>query len=75
MLRNPKPFLILKQNSKLLEEELAEARKQIEIAELLGYGNKEAFRPLYEQLDQIEAKTAGGKIWFGQIRKKRSELL
>ncbi len=66
------------QESQLLEAALAEARKQIEIAELLGYGNKEAFQPLYEQLDQIEAKTAGGKGgkgWFDQIKKKLSELL
>jgi hypothetical protein len=57
---------------------LAEARTQLKMAELLGYGTKESYKAMYEQLDQIEAKTAsgkGGKGWFNKIKEQLSELL
>jgi len=57
---------------------LSEARKQLKMAELLGYGTKESYKPMYEQLDQIEAKTAGGKAgkgWFDKIKEQLSGLL
>jgi predicted negative regulator of RcsB-dependent stress response len=57
---------------------LVEARTQLKMAELLGYGNKKSFQPMYEQIDQIEAKLAGGKGgegWFDQIKEQLSELI
>jgi len=57
---------------------LSGARNQLKMAELLGYGGKESFAPMYQQLDQIEAKTSGGKGgkgWFDKIRQQLSELL
>jgi hypothetical protein len=47
------------------------------MAELLGYGTKRSFKPMYEQLDHIENKTAsgkGGKGWFDSIKQQLSQL-
>ncbi len=60
-----------------LADTLHAARKQLERGELLGYGNKEAYQPLYEQLDELEKKSSGGKSgkgWFDKIQKQLSEL-
>lgn len=57
---------------------LTEVRNQLKMAELLGYGTKKSLAPMYEQLDEIEEKTAGGKSgkgWFDKIRQQLSELL
>jgi len=56
---------------------LSGARNQLKMAELLGYGTKKSYEPVYEQLDQIEAKTSGGKGgkgWFERIKQQLSEL-
>lgn len=61
-----------------LNELLKEARTQLELGELLGYGKKAAYRPMYEQLNEIEQKTKGGKGgqgWFDKIKQQLSELL
>jgi hypothetical protein len=60
-----------------LSNQLSEARKQVRLAEVLGYGQKKTYKPIYEQLDQIEKKSRGGKSgrgWFDNIKKKVSEL-
>ncbi len=65
------------ENTKL-ETILNEVRKQLEMAELLGYGNKESYEPMYAQLDEIETKTSGGKSgegWFERIKNKVSNIL
>lgn len=65
------------EDSERLADLLQEARVQLEMAEVLGYGKGKAFEPMYEQLDEIEAKTAGGKGgtgWFDTIKKQVSEL-
>jgi hypothetical protein len=65
------------EDSELLAEMLADARDQLKMAELLGYGTKRSFKPMYEQLDQIETKTAsgrGGKGWFDSIKQQLSQL-
>ena len=57
---------------------LSGARNQLKMAELLGSGTKKSYEPMYEQLDQIEAKTSGGKGgkgWFDKIKQQLSELL
>jgi hypothetical protein len=66
-----------KSDSATLSGLLTEARGQLRMAELLGYGTKQSFRPMYEQLDMIEEKVAGGgsgKGWFDRIRQQVSEL-
>ncbi len=65
------------EENRSLEEMLEAARQQLELGEALGYGNRDAFKPLYEQIDQIEEKSSGGKSgsgWFDRIRKQISEL-
>lgn len=61
-----------------LADLLEGARKQLKMAELLGYGTKESFQAMYEQLDKIEKKTIGGKggkRWFDKIKQQISEFL
>lgn len=43
-----------------LQDLLNEARQQLEMAELLGYGKKKDFEPLYSELKKVKEKTAGG---------------
>ena len=65
------------QDNETLATLLSEARYQLKMAEVLGYGTKKSYEPLYEQLDQIEAKTEegkGGKGWFDKIKTQLSEL-
>jgi len=60
-----------------LADLLKEARTQLKMAELLGYGEKKSFKPMYEQLDQIESRTSGGKSgkgWFDKIRDQMAEI-
>ncbi len=64
-------------DNKTLHALLKEARNQLEMAELLGYGDKDAFKPMYAQLDEIEDKAEGGKSgkgWFAKIKKQLSDL-
>jgi hypothetical protein len=59
-----------------LAKDLKSAREQLQLSELLGYGNKADYKPMQEQLDQIAEKTAGGKSgmgWFDTIRKQLSD--
>ncbi|WP_414498693.1 heat resistance protein YfdX2 [Stenotrophomonas maltophilia] len=60
-----------------LETLLSEARQQLEMAELLGYGKRKDFEPLYDELKEIKQKTAGGgggKGWLDEIKAKLSKL-
>lgn len=82
--------LLLKNAGKLAEQEdrnekdnevlanlLADARKQLKMAELLGYGKKKSYKPVYEQIAQIEKKSVGGKSgkgWFDKIKEQISDL-
>ena len=64
-------------DNETLEDLLTVARNQLEIAELLGYGTKDSFEPMYEQINIIEERTAGGKGgkgWFDTLKKQVSEL-
>lgn len=57
---------------------LKEARTQLKMAKLLGYGTKKSYQPMYDQIDQIEKKTEGGKSGkglFTQIKQQLSEYL
>jgi hypothetical protein len=60
-----------------LADLLKSARTQLKLAEVLGYGSKKTFEPLYQQLDQIHEKTSGGKSgkgWFDKIRQQISDM-
>ena len=66
------------EDNEMLADLLNEARCQLQLAELLGYGTKKSYKPIYEQLDQIEAKTKGGKAgagWFDKIKKQMQDLI
>lgn len=60
-----------------LDKQLAEVRNQIELAEALGYGEKRDFKPIYEQIKEIEKKSSGGKSgtgWFDKIKEQIADL-
>jgi len=64
-------------DNETLADLLKDARTQLKMAELLGYGTKQSFKPMYEQLDQIESKTSGGKGgkgWFEKIKNQMEEM-
>lgn len=60
-----------------LANQLKSVREQLQIAELLGYGKKGDFKPMYAQLDSIEKASLGGKsiaAWFAKIRQQVAEV-
>lgn len=66
-----------KEDNDKLARHLKSAREQLQMAELLGYGTRKDYKPMYEQLDRIEKNSAGGKSgtsWFDKIKKQLSEL-
>ena len=63
--------------SRRLAEHLSAARAQLKLGEALGYGEKSAFAGFYKELDEIEAKTAGGgagKGLFDRIKDSISRV-
>ena len=65
-----------KDDNDKLANELRTVREQLQMAELLGYGKKRDFQPMYAQLETIESTSAGGKSgtgWFDKIRKQVAE--
>ncbi len=63
-------------DNETLDELLKNAREQLKMGELLGYGSKKSYKPMYKQLDEIEKKVAGGKSgkgWFDKIKQQISE--
>lgn len=53
---------------------LENARYQLQMAEALGYGQEEDYKKFYEQLDQIEKKTEGGKSGKGFFDKIKTSI-
>ena len=52
-------------------------QNQLEIADILGYGGKKDFKPMYEQLDEIRDKTKEskhGKGFFEKLKNQISEM-
>ena len=52
-------------------------KTQVEMAELLGYGKRKDFEPLYAELKKIKEKTGGGgcgKGWLDEVKAKLSRL-
>jgi hypothetical protein len=63
--------------SKELATLLKEARHQLEMTELLGYGSKKDMQSIYKEIDLITGKThdkQGGKGWFDLLKKKIASL-
>lgn len=50
------------------------AREQLRLAEILGYGRVGNFEEMHAQLDQIEAKTEGGKSGEGLFDRLKSMI-
>ena len=66
-----------KEKNQELNGLLAEVRKNLELGEMLGYGNGESYQSLRLELDQIEEKTSDGKHGkgiFDKMNDKMSEL-
>ena len=63
-----------KEENKRLDDLLKDARLKLEFAQTLGYGGKKDFKNLYEQLDNIEEKTKGGKSGSGYFDKIKGYL-
>lgn len=53
------------EQEKELSQLLQRARDQIALSEKLGYGDKKDYKTFYAQLEEIEAKTTGGKSGQG----------
>lgn len=65
-----------KGDNEKLANQLKTVREQLQMAELLGYGKKRDFQPMYAQLESIEKVSAGGKSgagWFEKVRKQVAE--
>ncbi len=62
------------QDSMDLHTLLDSARDQLELAEALGYGKKEQFEPMYEQIALIHKKTRGNKSGTGFFDKIKQAL-
>ena len=64
------------ENDKLIKS-LQAAREQLQMAELLGYGKKKDYNPMYEQISEIENKSAGGKSgtgWFDKVKQQLANV-
>ncbi len=65
------------EEAKKLADLLAAARGQLQLAEVLGYGEKDAFKPFYEDIAAIEKATKGGGTeqgLFDSLKKRFEEL-
>ena len=66
-----------KEENETLAKHLQAAREQLQMAELLGYGKKKDYNPMYEQISEIEKKSASGKSgigWFDKLKQQLSDL-
>ena len=66
-----------KEENDKLTKHIQAAREQLQMAELLGYGKKTDFKPIYEQIGEIENKSAGGKSgtgWFDKLKQHLADL-
>ena len=62
------------EENKTLREQIEAARNELKLGEVLGYGDKEDYKPLYTQLDEIQDKTEGGKSGKGFFDKIKTSL-
>lgn len=64
-----------KEENDKLAQAIQAAREQLQMAEVLGYGAKKDYRPMYQQIDEIARKSAGGKSglgWFDRLKQQLS---
>jgi hypothetical protein len=67
-----------KEDNAGLSASLNKARSQLELAQALGYGTKADFEKFYQQISEIEQKTADNKFgtgFFAKIKASLAELL
>lgn len=57
-----------------LTSKLAAVRNQLEMAELLGYGDQDDYESLYTQLDAIEKETEDGQSGKGSFDKMKDSI-
>jgi hypothetical protein len=65
-----------KQNEEL-STLLSSVRTEIEMAQILGYGKKADFKPIFDHVKSIEQKSAGGKSgkgWFDELKTRLQKL-
>jgi hypothetical protein len=58
-----------KEDNASLKADLTKARGQLELAQALGYGTKKDFDKMYQQLTEVEEKTADNKFGSGFFAK------
>ncbi len=66
-----------KEENEELSKHLQAAREQLQLAELLGYGKKDDYTAMYEQISEIEKESAGGKSgtgWFDKLKQQLDQL-
>lgn len=63
-----------KEENDRLTADLRGAREQLQMAELLGYGQSQDYKPMYAQLDGIEKASSGGKSGTGLFDKIKKQL-
>ena len=57
-----------------LHDLIEDARHELQLGEVLGYGTKEDYKPFYVMLDEIEKKTEAGKSGEGFFDKIKASL-
>jgi hypothetical protein len=65
------------EENRSLADNLSAARGQLEMAELLGYDNRDDYSDLYAQLDRVEEQTDDGKFgtgFFDNVKRAISKL-
>lgn len=60
--------------NKKLNDLMESSRHELQLGEVLGYGDKNDYKPLYTQLDEIQKKTEGGKSGKGFFDKIKESL-
>lgn len=62
------------EDNRKLHDLIEAARHEIQLAETLGYGTRDDYKPLYAQLDDVQKKTEGGKSGTGWFRRMSDSL-
>lgn len=66
------------EENKALSKQLKAAKNQLKLAEALGYGNKQSYKPMYKEIEKIEEQSSKGKSatgWFDSIKRHISDLI
>lgn len=64
----------MKDDNMHLKAALNRARSELEYAQTLGYGTKKDFDKMYQQLTEIEEKTADNKSGVGFFAKLKASI-